>query len=98
MKPYLRYSEIDTLADDLRRHVRMCRDHESLYRLRDRTQIRIRRAAFHLRCIRINGKNFVSGIAQLPVNEIRWLTRIPRDASDCNPPCGKELSYLSRNL
>src|SRR5215471_16389657 len=98
MEPYLRYSEIGTLADDLRRHVRMCRDHDSLYRLRDRAQIRIRRAAFQLRCIRIDRKDLVSGIPQLPVNEICWLTRIPRDAGDCNPPCSEELSYLSRNL
>src|SRR5262245_16822999 len=98
MEPYLSYSYIDALADDLRCDVWVCCDHDGLNRLSDRAQIRIRRPALQLWGIWIDREDFVPGSFQLSVNVICRLLGVARNAGDRDGSRAQKLGYLRRQL
>src|SRR5262245_15086830 len=67
VEPYRTNLALRGLPDDVDRHIRMGRDHHTVEARRDAGKIRITDDTFDLRCVRVDGQDFVSAIPELAV-------------------------------
>ena len=93
VEPDATYAALMALPYQLNRNLRVRCNHDAVHGARNGDQIRETRHVLDLSSGWIDGKSFVTGVAELTKNEVSGFSAIPGNASHCDALATKEISY-----